>query len=168
MPNADPVSTARVLQVRHSAAWPGADKHPRHRRRLGVTCSTNTFIRWTRLLRIRFPRLVRQGGPLLAPRQSPGAGSDARPSAHPGVLLPGLHGVSVGWWLFKRKPRSYFNTVVDAGFLYGLDGTRLLAFRLVPVIFGGPYYRMGTGCSRQGWSTTWTMTLLLAAPAHRY
>ena len=50
-------------------------------------------------------------------------------------------GLSAGCWLFPRKRNSYFNLTADVSFLYGLEGRKLLAARLCPIVLGGPYYR---------------------------
>jgi hypothetical protein len=49
-------------------------------------------------------------------------------------------GFSAGCWLFRRKHDSYFNLTADLSFMLGLEGRKLLAARLCPIVLGGPYY----------------------------
>ena len=49
-------------------------------------------------------------------------------------------GLSAGCWLFRRKHDSYFNLTADLSFMLGLQGRKLLAARLCPIVLGGPYY----------------------------
>jgi hypothetical protein len=50
-------------------------------------------------------------------------------------------GLSAGCWLFRRKLASYFNMTADLSFLYGLQGRKLVAARICPIVLAGPYYR---------------------------
>ena len=63
------------------------------------------------------------------------------PQITPDAYSQVFFGLSAGWWLLERKHTGYFNVVVDAGFLYGLDGTWLIALKLSPLVLGGPQYR---------------------------
>ena len=49
-------------------------------------------------------------------------------------------GLSAGCWLFRRKHDSYFNLTADLSFMLGLQGRKLLAARLCPIVLGGPFY----------------------------
>jgi hypothetical protein len=51
-------------------------------------------------------------------------------------------GAGAGWWLLKRERSTYFNIVLAAGLLYGLDNTKLIALRISPFVLGGPDYAL--------------------------
>lgn len=111
---------------------------------LGVSFSTNTFLPLDERSPYPVPPgLYGRAGLCWLPGNHLELEVTHVPRLTPEFYSQAYTGISVGWWLFQRKPRSYFNMAVDAGFLYGLDRTPLLTFRLVPIILGGPYYRYG-------------------------
>jgi hypothetical protein len=55
-----------------------------------------------------------------------------------------LFGFSTGYWIIERKPTAFFNLVVDAGLLYGLDHSKLLTVNLSPLVQGSPEYCYST------------------------
>lgn len=63
------------------------------------------------------------------------------PRLVPGPYSEAFTGFSAGCWLFPRRRDSYFNVTADLSFLYGLQGKKLVAARLCPIVLAGPYYR---------------------------
>jgi hypothetical protein len=49
-------------------------------------------------------------------------------------------GLSASYWFLERKENSYLNAILEAGFLYGLDQTKLLNLKVTPIVFGCPSF----------------------------
>jgi len=108
---------------------------------VGLTFSTDTFLPFGRT----------EGSPVL-PGLYARAGASWLPGDHleleifhipqitPRFYSQVFFGFSVGYWLVQRNTTSYFNIAIDAGFLYGLDHTKLLGLQLSPIVLGGPDY----------------------------
>jgi hypothetical protein len=120
------------------AAGPAGDASPA---RFGLTVSSNTF-----------QPADRSAGYPVAPGLYARAGLSWLPGSRlelelfqvprlvPDPFTEAFTGFSAGCWLFRRKHDSYFNLTADLSFMLGLEGRKLLAARLCPIVLGGPYY----------------------------
>lgn len=111
---------------------------------LGVTFTTNTFLPLDGLSEYPVPPgLYGRVGLCWLPGSHLEIEAVHVPQITPGFYSQAFTGVSVGWWLLERKRSLYFNLSAEAGFLYGLDATRLITVKLTPIILGGPHFRYG-------------------------
>ena len=108
---------------------------------VGVTLSTNTFA-----------VAGESGYPPVEPGLYARAGLAWLPGKHLEIelyhipqLTPQFYsqvffGLSVSYWLLERKEYCYLNAIVEGGFLYGLDDSRLVNLKVTPIVFGCPSF----------------------------
>ena len=123
---------------------PALQAEEREAARLGLTFSTNTFQPLdSRPEHPVPPGLYARAGLCWLPGNRFELELFQAPRLVPEPFSEAFTGLSAGWWLFPRKRDSYFNMTADLSFLCGMQGRKLLAARLCPIVLAGPYYRYG-------------------------
>jgi hypothetical protein len=108
----------------------------------GLTFSTNTFLGLSRSEDSAVPPgLYWRGGFAWLPGNHLEIELYHIPQITPVFYSQVFFGCSAGYWLLERKENCYLNTIVEAGFLYGLDQSKLLNLKLTPIVFGCPTFR---------------------------
>ena len=109
---------------------------------VGLTFSTNTFYGSGRSEDSPVPPgLYYRGGLAWLPGKHLEIELYHIPQITPRLYSQVYFGCSAGWWILERKENSYLNAIVEAGFLYGLDRTKLLNLKITPIVFGCPAFR---------------------------
>lgn len=109
---------------------------------VGLTFSTNTFYGAGRSEDSPAPPgLYYRGGLAWLPGKHLEIELYHIPQITPRLYSQVLLGCSAGYWILERKENSYLNAIVEAGFLYGLDRSKLLNLKLTPIVFGCPAFR---------------------------
>jgi hypothetical protein len=109
---------------------------------LGLTFSTNTFSGSGQSEDSAVPPgLYCRGGLAWLPGKHMEIELCHIPQITPRFYSQVFFGCSAGCWILERTENSYLNAIVEAGFLYGIDRTKLINLKITPIVFGCPAFR---------------------------